>query len=88
MHSVRDRLGCAVSLVVFAAQVAMAQSEKDKAEITAVVQSENEAWNRGDAEGFAAHYAEHGSFTNVIGQQLYGRKSVHRSACPPLQHHL
>ncbi len=45
----------------------------DEAQIQAIVQSENDAWNRGDAEAFAAHYAENGSFTNVIGQQLYGR---------------
>lgn len=51
------------------------KSEKDKAEIKTVVQSESDAWNRGDAEAFAAHYAENGSFTNVIGQQLYGRKA-------------
>ena len=43
--------------------------------IRAIVQSQADAWNRGDAEAFAAHYAEDGSFTNVIGQQLYGRKA-------------
>ena len=45
----------------------------DEAAIQAVVQGEADAWNRGDAEAFAAHYAENGSFTNVIGQQLYGK---------------
>ncbi len=40
-----------------------------------MVQSETDAWNRGDAEAFGAHYAENGEFTNVIGQQLYGRKA-------------
>ena len=52
-----------------------AQSKDDEAAITAIVQSEGDAWNRGDAEAFAAHYAEDGSFTNVIGQQLYGRQA-------------
>lgn len=54
---------------------ALAQSgtKADEAAIQTVVQSEADAWNRGDAEAFAAHYAENGSFTNVIGQQLYGR---------------
>ncbi len=47
----------------------------DEAAIRVVVQSEADAWNRGDAEAFGAHYAENGSFTNVIGQQLYGREA-------------
>ena len=47
----------------------------DEVQIRAIVQSEGDAWNRGDAEAFGAHYAENGSFTNVIGQQLYGRKA-------------
>jgi len=75
MHSIWCKLGCTVLLVVSAAPVASAQSEKDKAEIEAIVRGEEDAWNRGDAQGFAAHYSENGSFTNVIGQQLYGRKA-------------
>jgi uncharacterized protein (TIGR02246 family) len=62
-------------LVACATPVANAQSKKDEAEIAVIVQGEGDAWNRGDAEGFAAHYSENGSFTNVIGQQLYGRKA-------------
>ena len=50
-------------------------SREDDAEIHAIVQAGTDAWNRGDAEAFAEHYAENGSFTNVIGQQLYGRKA-------------
>jgi len=51
------------------------QAVDDKAAIQAIVQSEGDAWNAGDAEAFAKYYAEDGSFTNVIGQQLYGRKA-------------
>lgn len=55
---------------------ALAQNPSaDEAQIRSIVQSEGDAWNRGDAEAFAAHYAENGDFTNVIGQQLYGRKA-------------
>ena len=50
-------------------------SSEEEAKIRAIVQSEGDAWNRGDAEAFGAHYAENGDFTNVIGQQLYGRKA-------------
>jgi uncharacterized protein (TIGR02246 family) len=55
--------------------VAQTNSKDDEAQIKAIVQSENDAWNRGDAKAFGAHYAEDGSFTNVIGQQLYGRQA-------------
>ena len=48
---------------------------EDEAQIHAIVQSETDAWNRGDADAFGAHYAEDGDFTNVIGQQLFGRKA-------------
>jgi uncharacterized protein (TIGR02246 family) len=47
----------------------------DETQIRAIVQSEADAWNRGDAEAFGEHYAENGSFTNVIGQHLEGRKA-------------
>lgn len=47
----------------------------DETQIHAIVQGEEEAWNRGDAEAFGAHYAENGSFVNVVGQQLYGKKA-------------
>jgi uncharacterized protein (TIGR02246 family) len=62
--------GLFVSLATGAAQT---QNKDDEVQIRAIVQSEGDAWNRGDAEAFGAHYAEDGSFTNVIGQQLYGR---------------
>lgn len=47
----------------------------DEAAIRSIVQSETDAWNQGDAQAFAAHYAQNGDFTNVIGQQLYGREA-------------
>ena len=45
----------------------------DRAAITAVVQSQAEAWNRADAEAFAERYAEDGTFTNVAGTRIYGK---------------
>jgi len=54
----------------------VAQSNSgDETQIRAIVQSETDAWNVGDAEAFGAHYAENGSFVNIVGQQLYGRKA-------------
>ena len=49
-----------------------AQQKEDKAAIQALVQDEQEAWNRGDARAFAAHFAKDGSFTNIVGLQTYG----------------
>ena len=51
------------------------QTAQDETQIRAIVASENDAWNRGDAPAFGAHYAANGSFTNVIGQQLYGKEA-------------
>ncbi len=72
-------LPCLAVLILLATPFARTQqpgpsgTPADEAAIRAVVQGEADAWNRGDAEAFAAHYAENGSFTNVIGQQLYGK---------------
>jgi uncharacterized protein (TIGR02246 family) len=62
--------GLLSSCVSMLAQTSVSAEEE---QIRAVVQSQADAWNRGDAQAFAARYAEDGSFTNVIGQQLYGR---------------
>lgn len=49
-----------------------AQQAEDKAAIQAIVQDLQVAWNRGDANAFASHFASDGSFTNVVGMQTYG----------------
>ncbi len=59
----------------FAMGIAQTPSNDDETQIRTIVQSEGDAWNRGDAEAFGAHYAEDGGFTNVIGEQLYGRQA-------------
>jgi uncharacterized protein (TIGR02246 family) len=51
---------------------AHAQSDADRAAIQAIVQDEQDAWNRGDARAFSAHFAADGSFTNIVGMQTYG----------------
>ena len=63
----------AILLASSATATTQTQYKEEEAQIRAIVQSESDAWNRGDAEAFGAHYAADGSFTNVIGQQLYGR---------------
>ncbi len=71
----RHLLPIAALLLHATTQVAQVPGGDAEPKIRAIVQSETDAWNRGDAEAFGAHYAEDGSFTNVIGQQLYGRKA-------------
>jgi uncharacterized protein (TIGR02246 family) len=61
-----------LALLLVLSSPALAQSA-DTAAIDSIVQQQAEAWNRGDAEAFAAHYAQDGSFTNVIGQQIFGK---------------
>jgi uncharacterized protein (TIGR02246 family) len=63
------------SLLIYPQLPAQTTSPEEEAKIRAIVQDEADAWNRGDAEAFGARYAEDGSFTNVIGQQLYGKKA-------------
>ncbi len=48
---------------------------EDSAAIEALVVAETNAWNRGDAEAFAAPFTEDGSFTNIIGMVYYGREA-------------
>ena len=52
---------------------ALAQQEADRNAIQHLVQDEQDAWNHGDAAAFAAHFADNGSFTNIVGMQTYGR---------------
>ena len=75
MRPIAWTLVVAALLLPFARKQSRAQSPEDTAAIQAIIQSQADAWNRGDAEAFAAHYAEDGSFTNVIGRQLYGRQA-------------
>ena len=52
-----------------------AQTPADVAAVKALVAGEAEAWNKGDAQAFGEHYAEDGSFTNIVGQRLFGREA-------------
>lgn len=48
-------------------------SAAERAAIEAVIADENAAWERGDAEGFAAHAAPDVVFTNIIGMFSVGK---------------
>lgn len=49
-----------------------AQADQDRAAIQSIIQDAQDAWNQGDAHAFAAHFAQDGSFTNILGMQTYG----------------
>jgi uncharacterized protein (TIGR02246 family) len=43
-----------------------------EAAIRQIVAEQAAAWNSGDGRGYAKHFAEHGSFTNVLGTTVFG----------------
>jgi uncharacterized protein (TIGR02246 family) len=43
-------------------------------EVTQIIRRQQEAWNRGDAAGYAADCEEQMSFTNIVGKMLFGRE--------------
>src|SRR5262245_8910052 len=47
-----------------------------EAEILQIINDQVSAWNAGDARALCAHFAEDGSFTNILGSVLYGRRAV------------
>ncbi len=53
-------------------------SAADRAAIERVIADECAAWNRGDAEGFAAHTTSDVVFTNVVGMFSVGREAFVR----------
>ncbi len=48
-------------------------NESDRNAITQIITGLDKAWARGDAEAFAARFAENAGFTNVLGMVHYGR---------------
>ncbi len=55
--------------------MANADKQSDQAAIESVVAGLDDAWGRGDAEAFAARFADDGGFTNVLGMVYYGREA-------------
>jgi uncharacterized protein (TIGR02246 family) len=47
----------------------------DETAIRAIMQSQQDAWNKGDAKAFAAHAAQDCLFTNIVGAPFIGRQS-------------
>lgn len=56
----------------------METGRADEAQIGAILEAQQEAWNRGDARAYAAHFLEDGSFTNILGDVNYGQAIFER----------
>ena len=54
-------------LIIIPVISAFCQSETDEAFIHKIVQDEVTAWNRGDAVAYGEHFANDGTFTNILG---------------------
>lgn len=52
-----------------------AQSGSDEAAIRDILQQQVAAWNKGDAEACARHFAADGTFTNILGMFFKGREA-------------
>jgi uncharacterized protein (TIGR02246 family) len=48
--------------------------ETDRTAIRALIQSQSDAWNRGDAAAFANGFRADGCFVNILGMLSYGRE--------------
>lgn len=46
--------------------------------IRAILASQEQAWNAGDAAAYSVHFLEDGSFTNILGDVNYGRAIFER----------
>jgi len=51
-----------------------AQNASDTSAILNIIQGETISWNKGDAETYSRHFAEDGTFTNILGIFSIGHK--------------
>ena len=63
--------------LTFLQTVLFAQSKLDTLAIQNMLQEEKNAWNNGDADTYSKHFAENGTFTNILGIFFTGRKAFH-----------
>lgn len=48
------------------------ENKEDRAGIEKIIQEEATTWNNGDAEGYSRHFAQDGTFTNILGMFAVG----------------
>lgn len=52
----------------------VAQNSPDTSAILSIIQEETISWNKGDAATYSRHFAEDGTFTNILGMFSIGHK--------------
>jgi uncharacterized protein (TIGR02246 family) len=57
------------------ATIALSQNKLDTTAIQNILQGEVIAWNNGDATAYSKHFAEEGTFTNILGMFFTGHKT-------------
>jgi uncharacterized protein (TIGR02246 family) len=55
--------------------ISWAQNGADEAAIRDILKEEVTAWNNGDANAYSRHFAEDGTFTNLLGMFFQGREA-------------
>ncbi len=55
--------------------ISWAQNDADEAAIRDILKEEVAAWNKGDANAYSRHFAEDGTFTNLLGMFFQGREA-------------
>jgi uncharacterized protein (TIGR02246 family) len=55
--------------------ISWAQNGADEAAVRDILKEEVTAWNNGDANAYSRHFAEDGTFTNLLGMFFQGREA-------------
>ncbi len=58
---------------VLVGAISGAQNAADEAAIRDILKEEVAAWNKGDSDAYSRHFAEDGTFTNLLGMFFQGR---------------
>jgi uncharacterized protein (TIGR02246 family) len=69
------KIGLTLTLL-FLATIASAQGKPEETAIRNIIQEEVAAWNKGDAQAYAQHFAADCTFTNILGTFFTGQQAV------------
>jgi uncharacterized protein (TIGR02246 family) len=61
--------------IMLVGTISWAQNGADEAAIRDILKEEVTAWNNGDANAYSRHFAEDGTFTNLLGMFFQGREA-------------
>jgi uncharacterized protein (TIGR02246 family) len=64
-----------ILIMPFIAAISAAQGKPDEAAIRSILREEVTAWNKGDAQTYSQHFAQDGTFTNILGMFFTGHQA-------------